>query len=67
MRNPYSEIFQAPGAKAFSAAGFLARMPLSMITLGIVTMLSETHGEYWLAGAVSATFALASGLIAPQV
>jgi len=32
MRNPYSEIFQAPGAKAFSAAGFLARMPLSMIT-----------------------------------
>lgn len=67
MRNPYSEIFQAPGAKAFSAAGFVARFPLSMITLGIVTMLSETHGEYWLAGAVSATFALASGLIAPQV
>ncbi|MCG7506333.1 MFS transporter [Mesorhizobium retamae] len=67
MRNPYSEIFQAPGAKAFSAAGFVARLPLSMITLGIVTMLSETHGEYWLAGAVSATFALASGLIAPQV
>lgn len=67
MRNPYSEIFKAPGAKAFSAAGFVARLPLSMITLGIVTMLSETHGEYWLAGAVAATFAFSNALIAPQV
>lgn len=67
MRNPYSEIFKAPGAKAFSAAGFVARLPLSMVTLGIVTMLSETHGEYWLAGAVAATFALSSALIAPQI
>lgn len=67
MPNPYGEIFNAPGAKAFSAAGFIARLPLSMITLGIVTMLSETHGEYWLAGAVAATFAFANALIAPQV
>lgn len=67
MRNPYNEIFNAPGAKAFSAAGFIARLPLAMITLGIVTMLSETHGEYWLAGAVAATFAFANALIAPQV
>lgn len=67
MPNPYGEIFTAPGAKAFSAAGFIARLPLSMITLGIVTMLSETHGEYWLAGAVAATFAFSNALIAPQV
>lgn len=67
MHNPYAEIFRAPGAKAFSAAGFVARLPLTMMTLGIVTMLSETHGEYWLAGAVAATFALANALIAPQV
>lgn len=67
MRNPYNEIFNAPGAKAVSAAGFIARLPLAMITLGIVTMLSETHGEYWLAGAVAATFAFANALIAPQV
>lgn len=67
MRNPYKEIFKAPGAKAFSATGFIARLPLAMITLGIVTMLSETHGEYWLAGAVAATFAFSNALIAPQV
>lgn len=67
MRNPYSEIFKAPGAKAFSAAGFVARVPMSMVTLGIVTMLSEARGEYWLAGAVAAAFALSSAVVAPQV
>jgi len=67
MTNPYAEIFRAPGAKAFSAAGFIARLPLAMMTLGIVTMLSQARGEYALAGAVSATFALANALIAPQI
>jgi len=38
-----------------------------MVTMGIVAMLSQTHGEYWLAGAVSATFALANAFISPQV
>ncbi len=67
MPNPYVDIFRAPGAKAFSAAGFVARLPQTMMTLGIVTMLSQRHGEYWLAGGVSATFALANALIAPQI
>ncbi|MGC0418947.1 MFS transporter [Embleya sp. AB8] len=67
MRNPYRDIFTAPGAKGFSAAGFIARMPISMTGIGIVTMLSELRGEYGLAGAVAATFALATALIAPQI
>lgn len=67
MANPYKEIFAAPGSVAFSTSGFIARLPLGMVTLGIVTMLSQTHGTYWLAGAVSATFALSNALIAPQV
>ncbi|MEW9615255.1 MFS transporter [Shinella sp. S4-D37] len=67
MSNPYKEIFSVPGTRAFSAAGFLARLPIAMAPIGIVAMLSQTHGEYWLAGAVSATFALANALIAPQV
>lgn len=67
MSNPYAEIFRRPGTKQFSAAGFIARLPLPMTTIGIVAMLSQTHGEYWLAGAVSATFALANAFIAPQV
>lgn len=67
MSNPYFEIFRRPGTKGFSAAGFIARLPLPMTTIGIVAMLSQTHGEYWLAGAVSALFALANAFIAPQV
>ena len=67
MPNPYSEIFRAPGAKGFAAAGFLARMPMAMAPIGIVAMLSQAHGEYWLAGAVSATYALTNALLAPQI
>lgn len=67
MPNPYSEIFKAPGAKGFAAAGFLARLPIAMVPIGIVAMLSQTQGEYWLAGAVSATFALTNAFLAPQI
>jgi MFS family permease len=67
MSNPYAEIFRAPGAKGFAAAGFLARMPIAMAPIGIVAMLSQTHREYWLAGAVSAVYALANALISPQI
>jgi MFS family permease len=67
MSNPYSEIFRAPGARRFAAAGFLARMPIAMAPIGIVAMLSQTQGEYWLAGAISAVFALANALISPQI
>ena len=67
MPNPYREIFKAPGAKGFAAAGFVARLPIAMATIGIVAMLSQTHGEYWLAGAVSATFALTNAFVAPQI
>lgn len=67
MTNPYREIFRAPGSFRFSMAAFVARMPVSMVMLGIVTMLSQMRGEYWLAGAVAATYALSNALIAPQV
>lgn len=67
MPNPYSEIFRAPGAKSFSAAAFFARLPIAMAPIGIVAMLSQTRGEYWLSGAVSATFALANAVVSPQI
>ncbi|GAB2602154.1 MFS transporter [Streptomyces capparidis] len=67
MLTPYRAIFAAPGAKAFSAAGLVARMPLSMLGIGIVTMVSELTGEYGTAGALAATLAVSFGLIGPQV
>jgi len=38
-----------------------------MVPIGIVTMLSQSRGEYWLAGAVAATFTLTNAVAAPQI
>jgi MFS family permease len=65
--SPYKAIFAASGAKGFSTAAFVARLPVAMAPIGIVIMLSESRGEYWLAGAVAATFTLANAIAAPQI
>jgi MFS family permease len=67
MSNPYAAIFRPAGAKGFALAGFFARVPMAMAPIGMVAMLSQTHGEYWLAGAVSATYALTNALLSPQI
>jgi len=65
--SPYRALFAAPGSKGFSAAGFLGRMPLSMMGIGVVTMVSQISGRYGLAGALSATMALAAAAIGPRI
>ncbi|GAB1327094.1 MFS transporter [Streptomyces sennicomposti] len=67
MPSPYRALFAAPGSRAFSAAGFLGRMPLSMMGIGVVTMISQLTGRYGLAGALSATIALSAAVIGPQI
>ncbi|MET7288731.1 MFS transporter [Streptomyces sp. NPDC005573] len=67
MPSPYRALFDEPGTKSFSAAGFLGRMPLSMMGIGVVTMVSQLTGRYGLAGALSATIALAAAAIGPQI
>ena len=67
LGSSYREIFQTPGTIGFAAAAFVARLPVAMVPIGIVTMLSQSRGEYWLAGAVAATFTLANAIAAPQI
>ena len=67
MLRAYRELFAVPGSLIFSAAGFIARMPISMTGIGLVTMIAQMRGEYGLAGAIAATFAFASALLAPQI
>ncbi|MDF3147588.1 MULTISPECIES: MFS transporter [unclassified Streptomyces] len=67
MPSPYRALFAAPGTKGFTAAGFLGRMPLSMMGIGVVTMVSQLTGRYGLAGALSATIALSAAVAGPQV
>jgi MFS family permease len=67
VSSPYRAIFAAPGTRAFSAAGLVGRMPLSMLGIGIVTMISQVTGRYGLAGALAAALALAGAVCGPQV
>ncbi|MFJ9809384.1 MFS transporter [Streptomyces sp. NPDC101158] len=67
MPSPYRAIFTAPGTRAFSVAGFVGRLPLSMMGIGIVTMISQVTGRYGLAGALSATLAMSAAAIGPQI
>lgn len=67
MLATYRAIFAVPGTKGFSTAGLIGRMPLSMLGIGTVTMVSQVTGRYGLAGALSATLALAAATFGPQV
>ena len=67
MPSPYRALFAAPGSKGFTTAGLLGRMPLSMMGIGVVTMISQLSGRYGLAGALSATMALSAAVFGPQI
>jgi MFS family permease len=67
VTTPYHAIFEAPGTKGFSAAAMVGRMPLSMLGIGIVTMISQVTGRYGLAGALAAVLALSGAVCGPQV
>ena len=67
MLNAYRSLFAAPGSTGFVLAGLLARLPLSMTGIGLITMLSQQRGAYTLAGMVSACFALSIAVLAPRI
>lgn len=67
LPSPYRAIFAVPGTKGFSAAGFLGRMPLSMMGIGVVTMISQLTGRYGLVSALSATLAMSAAVIGPLI
>lgn len=67
MLQPYRDVLTRPGALAFSGAGVLARLPMSMVGIGIVLMVSTLYGSYGLAGRVSAVYVIAQALCSPQL
>lgn len=71
MLQPYRDVLARPGALAFSAAGVLARLPISTVGIGTVLAVSSTYGSYALAGRVAgvvvATQAVTSPLLARWV
>lgn len=67
MLRPYREILANPGAFAFSATGVLARLPMSMVGIGIVLAVSEIYGSYGLAGQITAVYVIAHAICSPQI
>ncbi|HJQ02721.1 MAG TPA: MFS transporter [Jatrophihabitans sp.] len=58
MRSRYQAAFAAPGALAFSAAGFLARLPIAVYPIAIVLIVSGRTHTYGFAGVVSGTYVI---------
>ncbi|HZJ07457.1 MAG TPA: MFS transporter [Nocardioidaceae bacterium] len=64
MFTPYRRALALPGAFAFSLSGLFARLPISMVSLGIVLLVSTRTGSYALAGAVAAAYLIANAVFA---
>jgi Major Facilitator Superfamily len=64
MFNRYRTVLSYPGALRFSITAFVARLPISVETLGIVLLVTGLSESYGLAGALSATYTIANGFCA---
>lgn len=64
MLASYRRVFAHPGSLAFSATGIVARLPIAMMTLGIVILVSTLSGSYALAGQVSAAYVIGNAVVA---
>ena len=65
MLSPYRRVLTLPGALAFSLSGLVARLPISMVSLGIVLLVSLRSGSYGYAGTVSAAYVIAAAVTSP--
>ncbi|MFF7992953.1 MFS transporter [Kitasatospora xanthocidica] len=62
----YGELLRTPGAWTFLAPALVARLPYAMLSMGILLLVTRTHGSYGTAGTVTAVAAVAQALIGPQ-
>jgi MFS family permease len=67
MFDRYRRILSVPGALRFSGSALVARLPIAMVTIGIVLLATHEGRSYTLAGALSAVYLLAAAILAiPQ-
>jgi MFS family permease len=65
MLNKYRQVFAGNTAWRFSTAGFIARLPVSMVGIGILMYVEAERGSYAIAGAVSGSISIASAIGGP--
>jgi MFS family permease len=66
-RSGYLEVLRTPGALAFSAAGFVGRMSMSMYGLGTVLLIALQTGKYGQAGSVAAAGSIGYAVFGPVI
>ena len=66
MLSTYGEILRLNRAWRFSAAGFILRLPMSIMPISIILSIQAAYGNYTLAGAVSAINIIALAVTAPM-
>lgn len=64
MLASYRSILGRPGTALFCVTGLVARLPISMVGLGIVLLVEAQSGSYGLAGAVAAAYMVANAVLA---
>ena len=64
-QSPYAQLFRIPGTKAFCVSGAIARLPMSMMGLGIVLALNHMYDNWTIAGVMSAAYVLATAAVTP--
>lgn len=65
LARPFVRVLRTPGALGFSLAALIARLPISMIGLGIVLLVSAQDGAYGRAGILTASYVIASAFFTP--
>jgi MFS family permease len=61
----YRAAFRAPGTAAFTAAGFVMRLPIAIYPIGLVLLISIRTGHYSFAGLLGGTYVVANGVGMP--
>jgi MFS family permease len=64
MLSPYRRVLSTPGALLFSMTGIVARLPISMVSLGIVLLVESRSGSYGLAGSIAAVYIVSNAVLA---
>lgn len=65
MVGPYRGLFDRPGAKGFVLAGFVGRMPMSMLGIGVTLLVHAITDSFAVAGAVAGASTVAFAVAAP--
>ncbi|KAB8292641.1 MFS transporter [Bifidobacterium avesanii] len=63
--SPYARLFRLPGAKAFCVSAAVARLPISMMSLGIVLALNHLYDNWTVAGTMSASYIFCAAIVTP--